>query len=399
MMKLIYSNFDGLDVTFQCRVPQSILAALETAKLEAQTRKRDAGAVLGERAIPVLVGESGARGGYAYRFDTGPEGETWFVSASEDPKRWNVRASAHSLGLALHGYEGMKARMLDLLDAMGAEGPSATDTTTGEISSRPVEAIGRFDFCMDIATQADFQPDMNRFLAHARCGKEMNFGEAEAIDRATMRGKRLESVTIGKMPGRQVTVYDKTREIKVKGKSYWWDLWGIDPEEFDGSVWRVEARAGKDEVRKWNIRRFADLDRMAGDVTCDILRAIRYVIPNPTDTNPTRWPNDPFWTLATDGAQFDLSSYTCKAERRKIMADFRAKIANTFRNQILGLMPGYAYAHGIEPADFQTAIDAMADDMSASARQAPEVMARKYTRTAERYVFLDGPPTYGPHIP
>lgn len=395
-MKMIYANFDGLDVSFQCRVPSAILDVLEAAKLEAQARKKEAGARLGELGIPVLVSESGARGGYAYRFDTGPDGETWFVGKSDKAVHWSVRVSVHSLSLALYGYTGVKARLLDMLAAIGAEGPALVDPVTKEVSNRPVESIGRFDFCADIASDAEFQPDETRFLAHSRSGRMMIDQADDLPRRRERRGRRLESITIGRMPGRQATVYDKTCEIVAHGKSYWWDLWGLDKDDFKGAVWRVEVRAGKDELRKWNLRSFADFERMAGDVTYDILRAIRYVIPSTSDTNPTRWPNDPLWALAVGAAEQALAAYVCNAERKKIIADLQAKIRNTFRNLFLGLLPGYTYAMGLDVSEVPAAIEAIAADMMDSASQAPDALVRKYNRAAERYVFLDGPPAYGP---
>ena len=38
---------------------------------------------------------------------------------------------------------------------------------------------------------------------------------------AVARGGRVESVMIGKMPGRQLVIYDKTREIVAHQKPYW----------------------------------------------------------------------------------------------------------------------------------------------------------------------------------
>lgn len=69
-----------------------------------------------------MVAETGARGGYKYRFDTGLDGEIWFVAHSLKRDGWNIRVSAKSLALALHGYEGVKARILGRLAALEAKG-------------------------------------------------------------------------------------------------------------------------------------------------------------------------------------------------------------------------------------------------------------------------------------
>ena len=93
-MKLIYSNFDGLEVSFQGAFPHYILEQLEKGRIEAEKQKRDALVYLGfDKETPVKVGETGARGGYRYRFDTGHDRETWFVVRSTNPELWNIRVS------------------------------------------------------------------------------------------------------------------------------------------------------------------------------------------------------------------------------------------------------------------------------------------------------------------
>src|SRR4029077_1301274 len=95
---------------------------------------------------------------------------------------------------------------------------------------------------------------------------------------AVCRGRRLESVTIGKMPGRQIIVYDKRREVVEKRKLLWFRVWGIDPHDTSVQVWRVEMRAGKKELKgRWQIRTFDDVDRAIGDVFLQALVDVRYI--------------------------------------------------------------------------------------------------------------------------
>ncbi|MEJ0062362.1 MAG: hypothetical protein WDO70_03960 [Alphaproteobacteria bacterium] len=121
-MQMIYQNFDGLDVAFQGSLPPSILEALEQGKQQALAQGEDALVLLGLKQCPVLVAETGARGGYAYRFDTGPAGEVWFVSKSIDPKRWNIRVSVKSLNFGLNGYAAVKQNSIAFLTELGAYG-------------------------------------------------------------------------------------------------------------------------------------------------------------------------------------------------------------------------------------------------------------------------------------
>ncbi|WP_160116046.1 hypothetical protein [Candidatus Halocynthiibacter alkanivorans] len=55
-----------------------------------------------------------------------------------------------------------------------------------------------------------------------------------------MRGGRFESVTIGKMPNRQVIVYDKKQAAKDQKTDYWFPAWNIDKDDPATQIWRVE---------------------------------------------------------------------------------------------------------------------------------------------------------------
>jgi hypothetical protein len=141
IMDLIYQNFDGLDVSFQGAFPQSILEQLEAGKKEAQRQRKSVLIRLGEKQIPVLVAETGAKGGFSYRFDTGLDGEVWFAANSTKSDHWGIRVSVKSLCVALRGYYGVKKKILTLLGDLSAIGPSQTDPNTGKVVSFPKESV------------------------------------------------------------------------------------------------------------------------------------------------------------------------------------------------------------------------------------------------------------------
>ena len=85
-MKVLYRGFDGLDVAFQGRVPFELVSDLEEAKDRAVKEKQ--AAMLDYRGIRMFVAETGARGGYAFRCDTGPDGATWFFKRPSPGDPW-----------------------------------------------------------------------------------------------------------------------------------------------------------------------------------------------------------------------------------------------------------------------------------------------------------------------
>jgi hypothetical protein len=139
-----------------------------------------------------------------------------------------------------------------------------------------------------------------------------------------MRGVsgRYSSVTCGKMPGRQVILYEKSREVRQKQKPEWWAHWNaartrqnLPPLDGKETIWRLELRAGKTHLKdRWGIRTWADLDSKLGDLYARTLTDIRYTIPNPTDSERCRWPDHPLWQAARDTIATDLHEMTTGAE-------------------------------------------------------------------------------------
>jgi hypothetical protein len=121
------------------------------------------------------------------------------------------------------------------------------------------------------------------------------------------RGRRLESVTIGKMPGRQIIVYDKRREAIEREKSFWFKSWGIAKDDPNAEVWRVEVRAGKKELKsKYQIRRLEDFETGIGDLMVNALQEIRYLAHEQRDSNVSRQELHPLWSAAQSVAATNL---------------------------------------------------------------------------------------------
>jgi hypothetical protein len=51
--------------------------------------------------------------------------------------------------------------------------------------------------------------------------------------------RRVSGITIGRMPGRQLCLYDKRADSLLKRKLYWPAVWGLDLAEHRNPVWRV----------------------------------------------------------------------------------------------------------------------------------------------------------------
>jgi hypothetical protein len=379
-MRVVYQNFDHLEMSFQCAVPSSICRTLEMAKQDAQASREASYTEIGPNSLKVMVYETGARGGYQYMFHTGPDGEIWTVSNKEDRAGWNVRVRPRSLCLALNGYAGTKEKILGiLLNDLQAKGPDEND-------KKPLERISRVDYCLDFLIEDDFQPDIKNFVCASRAKKGYI---TEIPAQVESVGQFVEYVRVGKMPNRQITIYNKLREISASRKHYWWDFWGLKKSEITGKIWRVEIRAGKSELNKWNLRRFSDFEKMIGDVITTTLNDFEYRIPNPGDKNMTRWKISPLWEKAIEKTETNLLEYISRAERKEILQGIRKDIQERYEKLLSGILVGYTALTGYDISEIPGVLELVSGHILDEASENPEKFRKKYKKKRGRFSQLE----------
>ncbi|TAN63563.1 MAG: hypothetical protein EPN20_09480, partial [Magnetospirillum sp.] len=323
MMKPIYQGFDGLDVTFQGRIPEALCAELEATKAMAAEARHP---ILCEwRGQSFHVAETGAAGGYAYRCDTGPEGAVWFFSKNQQINLWNIRVSCRSAWLATKGFGRVRAEIYEFLEAIGAD-------VMGE-------AIARVDYAMDFRADdlPGFVMEPNNFVMHARSNRGDHY---EDIGAHGTSGK-VTSVTVGTMPGRQIIIYDKAREVAVKQKAEWPLIWGASlqrqgraPLAEGERVYRVELRAGKAYLKeRWGITTWAELDAKLGDLFVAAVTDIRLCMAT-NDPNRSRWPLHPIWEAVTAAVKGDLFEMQSGATPGVVKGVRRSQLAQTMSAMI-----------------------------------------------------------------
>jgi hypothetical protein len=195
---LLYSGFDTLDVAFKGCLRPETLEQLKVAKEEAQENNTSTPLDLGPGNIPVNVIESGRRGGYAYQINTGPVGAIYAFKGSLSANDWNIFVNIGSAMLLQLGYYEAKDRILADLKGFGA--------ILGQ------ESINRVDYCFDYLMR-DFCLSSAQMIAPASSSKS-GYLEGRSVEDKSMfafRGRKLETLTVGKMPNLQVQIYDKRR--------------------------------------------------------------------------------------------------------------------------------------------------------------------------------------------
>jgi hypothetical protein len=374
MITPVHCGFDGLDVTFQGRIPAALCDVLESAKVEAMEARRPT--LVEWRGQSFHVAESGAKGGYAYRCDTGPEGATWFFSRNQKADQWNIRVSAKSAWLATKGLGGVRAGMYEFLEAIGADVLGVS--------------ISRVDYAVDVAERdlGAFVLDPTCFVMHSHTSRA---DHAEDVEIHGVSG-RYSSVTVGKMPGRQIILYDKTKEAKARQKAEWPLAWnatlaqqGRAPLDEGERVYRVEARAGKAHLKeRWGVVTWADLDDKLGDLLAAAMADIRYCVPG-ADSNRGRWLVHPLWAAAAAAMAGDLSEMTSGARPGVVKEVRRAALAQTMSAMILGLLASWSLATGADAREVPPAVQDMAE---VYLEQQPKDFRAKIDRAAKKYVFI-----------
>mgnify|MGYP001245174788 CR=1 FL=1 len=391
-MKLIYNNFDGLDISFQGAFPMPLLNQLAEAKDQALLENNSVYREIGANKTPIMVAETGSKGGYRYRFDTGKEGETWFVKHSNYLDKWNIRVSVSSLSLALYGYEGVKERLKSRLKEWGAKGEPRIDQATNKRLNAPLERISRLDYCFDFITDSAFEPIPSRFVAHKNVKKHV-YGNGGSIEKYhSLNGEKVNTVRLGEMPGRQVVLYNKTKEIIASGKKYWWDLWGVDPKPFKGgfkAIWRVEVRAGKDELNKWDLRRFKDFEEKAGDIIAALLKAMRYTNPLKDDLNRSRWPDHPIWQISLKTAFKALEPYSSNAIREDVLRGLKADAIEGYKERTIGNLIGLNTLKGHDISEIADTLFSIENSIRELSISEPDQLYRKVQKLEERARFLE----------
>ena len=286
------------------------------------------------KAFAMLVYETGAKCGYAYMVSTGIYGATWFFKKPNARDPWGVRVSCNSFNLAINGLGRTRAGLHRVLDFLGIAVPPDG------------VSLSRIDYALDFLAPS-FILNPHQFVMHSNANRADHVEQPEISING--RSGRVTSVTVGKMPGRQVIVYDKRAEVIAKHKVGWWEIWnaarqrsGALPLDWENPaesrIWRVELRAGKRQLKdNWSLRTWVDLDNRLGDLFAATLDAIRYTQPT-DDTNRSRWPDSALWTQVRHGVDadlFEMRNYASADLIKHVQLDAHDRL---LENQMKGLL-------------------------------------------------------------
>lgn len=378
-MTIVHTGFDGIDLALKATVPLELVGFLEEGKAKAQELMSD---VWGTYAgLDIQSGQSGKRGGYAFTFRIYEFGAVWFAKKPKASDPWGLYVSIGSRELALNGLDRTRQMLDGLLVRLGFRLPHEG------------VSINRVDFAVDILAP-DFVLDPDSFVFHSRANRKA-IAEFETVEMNGHSG-RTTSVTIGKMPGRQIIVYDKREEVLKRRKHDWPLIWnanlqaaGLAPldlaDRVTSQIWRVELRLGKNALRnRKDIRGWGSLhehlqtemDRLASDVTL--------TVPAP-DSNRSRWPLHSIWQVAQEATATRLFEHENTVPPEAVREiDLREKQLDLLK-LIAANSVTLAYLDGLGPDGFEDFTETLPDMILGYLDQHPRGIEERFQGAATKY--------------
>lgn len=250
----------------------------------------------------------------------------------------------------------------------------------------------RVDYCMDFLG-TNFTLDPTNFITHprvkSRVQNETTVRSVHVDKSAVTQSSTWTSVTLGKMPGRQVIIYDKRWEVIDTHKPFWFNIWNIDKADSSLTVDRVEIRAGKKELQKYNIRNLSQFKAKISDALTHAVHVVRHVLPDDNQSNVSRLTLHPLWQHVQHHVESDLLAYRSYESPNAIREVFRETKRLEYQQQILGNIAGYCACLPESSEALENTIPSIVRDMIEDAlRQDDHPFWQSFYRAKERFVFL-----------
>lgn len=378
-MTIIHTGFDGIDLALKTKVPIELVEFLEEGKATAQELMSN---VWGTYAgLDIESGQTGKRGGYAFTFKVYDFGATWFAKKPRASDPWGLYVSIGSRELALNGLDRTRQKLDALLAQLGFQLP------------HDGISINRVDFAVDILAPG-FVLDPDAFVFHSRANRKA-IAEFETVEMNGHSG-RTTSVTIGKMPGRQVIVYDKREEILKRRKPEWPMIWnanlqaaGLDPLDLsdrnESQVWRVELRLGKEALRnRKDIRGWGSLHEHLQAEMDQLAQDVALTVPS-MDSNRSRWPLHPNWKVAQEATATRLFEHVSTVPPEAVREiDLQEKQLDLLKLIVANAVT-LAYLDGLGPGDFEDYTKYLPDMIHGYIDQHPRGIEERFQSSATKH--------------
>lgn len=285
--KFLACGYDSIQESFDVSVTTDWAEKLFALRYEAEASACPISFNVGDDLQMQPIGASG----FKYRIENDD-----FQLLIRDPagkqKDWQITVRYLSAGLWEYGYTKLKDRVIRILNIL-CFAPNSDDW----------QRVTRCDFCFDFYSEqfsAEMTPEICTGIIGTNKTKQQINGqtsfELETVDyNAWLKAGIIETITIGNKGSLQVSVYDKTKEIKeASGKTWFYKIWG---QEYKSNVYRLEIRMAKEWLRNRNINTMEQIENYRAELINEALIRRRLAVVG-EDTNKTRWKIHPLWAMA-----------------------------------------------------------------------------------------------------
>lgn len=325
-------GWDTWQETWKLRPTDRLARELDDAKQHAKAFSTEgrgyAQFVLNGRSM--VIRSEGAKGGVKWVLED--SNILILIRANND---WGVTVRFLSAGLWSCGLDDLRSDVLSLLSQWGFD--------DGGEAAEP--RVSRADYAVDfqsIAFEREFSPDIvESIITHhkKKVSCTMKQGAFKETDvEFWMKGGRVETLTIGRMPGLQLQVYNKSQEITdISGKEWMRDLWSrseLYAEE--APVWRFEIRFTKNFLKDRNATDWGAVIASRRMLISEALFKNRLVVQKingetTANVDKSKWDLHPLWALmlAIEGKKkcFRWGGRSLAGVRRSLSVLFRRLLA------------------------------------------------------------------------
>jgi len=370
-MKVIYSNFDSIYFAVKGALNPAEIERLKLYKARAEKEGVDQPVPIGNGSLVAYIKQTGQKG-YAFVLDMGFDAQTISLSTNLVLTNWNGFVKIRAMSLALKGYQKALQDALDALKQLGFEVKGIS--------------VNRVDYAIDVLTPRPIELDAANIVTHSRRLIKAHYDPIVEISRS----RKVQSLTIGKMPGSQITIYDKLAEVKAKRNFHWFKIWSLNQNSEELNIRRVEIRAAKTTLKAHNITSIDALISRIGAVYSRLIAATRYVTLDDPDTNRSRAANHPLWDMVEYQIENGILSNSIDGNVAEMELTRRDIKTQEYKKLILGLLISLAYCCRIPFENITDVIQVIADELNDMERKGSrnnEVYGKKYVKVRDRLRF------------
>jgi hypothetical protein len=257
-------------------------------------------------------------------------------------------------------------------------------------------SIRRVDYAIDFH-DTSFVLDPYDFVTHSQTKSSTYLELSDA--RMNGRSGRVSSVTFGKMPGRQVIVYDKREEAMTKNKLEWFFIWdtamehaGRKPLDFsdpaESRVWRAELRLAKRALRdRAGIKGWDSLYTNLAAEFQQLTHDIELRVPSDSDAR-TDWNVHPNWEVLRDVLANDLFEHETEIDEAALTAEDLRHKQNEFLKLTAGHAVTFAALEGVALNDIDEFLEELPWRLQACIEQSPRSVADRLRDARRKYHTL-----------